>query len=173
MSGLVVSPSFPGSALRARTNVWHGQGPSGRADLILGTRRAGVRFLVSADAGRRSALSTINYRVVLCRWCRAVPSNLVAGNHSIACALRLVPTQPVTNFWGWQMSNSYILALRTGNTTPTGCGEAYSSAIWTTSLYLPLAVNPVRYTPHIRHRRVGVAYMVPRIVFAWLDIISV
>ena len=40
----------------------------------LGTRRAGVRFFVSAAAGRRSsALSTLNYCVVLPRWCCAVP----------------------------------------------------------------------------------------------------
>ena len=77
---------------------WH----SGRAD-VSETRRARVRFLVSAAAGRRSsALSTLNYCVyslvgaVLC----------LASNHGIACALRLGLTQPVTDFWGWQMSSS-------------------------------------------------------------------
>ena len=60
---------------------------------------AGVQFLVSAAAGRHSsALSTLNYCVVLTRWCCAVLCP--ASNHGIACALRLGPTQPVTDFWG-------------------------------------------------------------------------
>ena len=46
---------------------------------------------------------------------------------SIACALRLGPTQPVTNFCGWQMSSSYSTADGQNGAelaTPTGCGEA-------------------------------------------------
>ena len=69
-----------------------GRWPRGRADV---SEPGGPGFDVSAAAGRRSsALSTLNYCVVL-------PQGAVlylASNHGIACARRLGPTQPVTDF---------------------------------------------------------------------------
>ena len=67
-----------------------------------------------AAAGRRSPalLSTLNYWVVLPRWCCAVPAchdhamTMVMALH--ARALRFGPTQPVTDFCrGWQMGSIY------------------------------------------------------------------
>ena len=60
---------------------------------------AGVRFLVSSLISIEHAAELL--RIVLPRWCCAVACAwLVSSNHGIACALRLGPTQPVTDFWG-------------------------------------------------------------------------
>ena len=45
---------------------------------------SGVRFLVSAAAGRRSsALNTLNYCVVLPRWCCASTCMAIYSNHAL------------------------------------------------------------------------------------------
>ena len=90
-----------------------GRWPRGRADV---SEPGGPGFDSSSrqPKGRcSSALSTLNYCVVLPR-CAVL---CLASNHGIACALRLEPTQPVTDFWGWHMSSSWA------------CGRAKRSRI--------------------------------------------
>ena len=107
------------------------QWPSGRVDFSKPGGPGFMKFLVSAAAGRRSsALSTLNYFVV-----RTPPVGVVCARlvTRAACALRLGPTQPVTT----SGDDKCIAAKQCGRAKwsrishiCTGCGEAYSSAIY-------------------------------------------
>ena len=57
---------------------------------------------------RRSSLISIEHAELR----RSTPSFVLCCAWLVTMALRLGPTQPITDFWGWQMSSSE--ALRTG-----------------------------------------------------------
>ena len=70
--------------------------PEGRGSIPrLGSRRSSLISIEHAEL-----LRSTPSLVLCCAWL------VTMALHDNACALRLGPTQPVTDFWGWQMSSS-------------------------------------------------------------------